>query len=762
MTIDATRWAAVSPAGLAGFQHTRALAQDPGLRGILLFTQGAGVHQRDLWRWSGDRFTHIAGGIFPDRSYGDGVHGLFACYDPVHADTFLFGLTGSRPEPEARAALTGVVISSVRYPQWERTLAYPPQLADDRRVFAAFRLGDRMLLLVHDGTLLAVPDDGDTLDFVAGPIPDLDLEKYALRTAAADPDHGVVVAGSDDFDGRMFRWSADTGWTDGPATGHEGNSIVWNPVDRRVEVLCGAAPQTLRPFDQPDAEGPSLPSFTRAAPVARDQTTGTWLLLDRNNTAHIAPSGAAEFTPAGTPTTEFPFDTGDKDWQFTALSDGPLWAFKRDSGDVARLTDGHWSSASHPVDDVELATAAPKGLLLLDSDGAILRADAAGRTLQLSPPEQNVASRTYLFNDDRLGWDEAGERLVLWSGGDQETLVHQRGRWHALDTEDGPPQGESLLCANPRGLYCFADGELWLLRGDEWAQVGTDADWKPHELFWSPRHGGLWSVSNEGVGVWRDGRFQHVTDLPPGCALSKPDRSKIVLFDTSSRVAYDPVSDLLLAGGGSGAWRLSLADVVPDLRRDLLPGETLELPGLAADEHTPATPPAQTTQDPSFYVVECSGSSVWRTLSLAFSFPDLDQARILVESIGCVAPGADYAAIGSALEVVTTDFIWRLWTVQHGTLSGGLDLAAYFRVQFADGSALAPTADQREAIWEREGDAVAITVDWDAVVAAVPELREPRMGPDDVTELRIADHPDPSAPSILTHGMVMQCAERND
>ncbi|GAA3765428.1 hypothetical protein GCM10022225_59480 [Plantactinospora mayteni] len=757
MTSDATRWTALSPAGISGYRHTRALVHDPGLPGVVLFTQGAGVHQRDLWRWSGDRFTHLAGGIFPEHQYGNGLHAIFACHDPVVADTLLFGLTGSRAEPETRAALTGVVLTSLRHPDRDRTLAYPPQLADDRRVFAAFRIGERLLLLAHDGTVLGVPQDGDTLDLVAGPIPDLDEEKYELRTAAADPDRGIIVASSDDYDGRMFVWSQDAGWVEGPATGEEGNSVVWNPVDRRVDVLCGKAPQTVRPFDQPDADGPRLPFFTRAAPIARDGTDGSWLLLDRDNDAYVARDSTVDgpgFVAAPVPPWKLPFDATDDRWCLTATSDGPLWAARLDDRALARLDGDRWSSMSHDVDDVELAAATPRGLVVLDDEGAVHRVDSAGRAVRLSRPEEDVAGRSYEYNNDRLCWDEAGDRLVLWCGEDLETWVQQRGRWHELETDDTPPEGEALLCANPGGLYCFVADELWLLRGDEWSQVGEDADWQPQALFWSVRRGGLWSVSADGIAVWRDGRFQPVAELPPGCALSKREPGKIVLFDTGCRVGYDPVSDQLFAHGGGGGWRLSLADLVPS--------EVPELPGLGTDEQSLPPRPADTAREPSYYIVECSGSSAWRDLAMAYSYPDLDQVRTVVEANGCAARGAAFDDLGLALELVTTTFTWRLWTVQHGVLSDGLDLLPHFEVHFADGSSLRAAPGNHEAIWDREGDAVAVTVDWGSVVAAVPELREPRIRPGDVSELRIDGHPAPEAASFLVDGTVLRYGEMDD
>lgn len=160
--------------------------------------------------------------------------------------------------------------------------------------------------------------------------------------------------------------------------------------------------------------------------------------------------------------------------------------------------------------------------------------------------------------------------------------------------------------------------------------------------------------------------------------------------------------------------------------------------------------------------MDCSGSSAWRDIAIAYAYPDLDQARTVVEMHGCAAPGADFDDLGLALELATTTFTWRLWTVQHGVLSSGLDLLPHFEVHFADGSALRAAPDNHEAIWDREGDAVAITVDWPGVTAAAPELRAPLIAPGDVHELRIHDHPAPDVASCLADGTVLRYGEMDD
>jgi hypothetical protein len=147
---------------------------------------------------------------------------------------------------------------------------------------------------------------------------------------------------------------------------------------------------------------------------------------------------------------------------------------------------------------------------------------------------------------------------------------------------------------------------------------------------------------------------------------------------------------------------------------------------------------------------------------MAYSYADLDQAREVVQANGCAARGADFDDLGLALELVTTTFTWRLWTVQHGVLSDGLDLLPHFEVHFADGSSLRAAPGNHEDIWDREGDAVAITIDWAGVTSAVPELREPRIRPGDVYELRIDDHPTPDAASFLTDRTVLRYGEMDD
>lgn len=754
MTTDYPQWTRSGPAGITGRWHTRALGYDPGLSSVVLFTQGAGVCQRDVWRWTGSAFAHVVGDIFPERHYSDGIHGLFLCHDPVTGETLLFGQLGTRPDPEARASLTGVVMTPLSRPDEERVLSYPPELADDRRLLAAFRFGGRLLVLAHDGSVLAVPDDGDSLLTVAGPIPDLDEEKHALRTAVADPDRGVVVASSDDYDGRMFVWHPDGGWADGPATGEEGNSLVWNPVARRVDVLCGKAPQTLRPYDQPDAGGPQLSFFTRAAPLAYDAADGAWVLVGRDNDAYVARDTTVDgdgFVAASAMRSRLPFADADG-WLTTATTDGPLWAAKLGYSGMERLDGDHWVSVSHDIDDPELVAASPRGLVVLDEDGALHRIGPNGRSVRLSRPEEDVEGRSHEYNGDRLCWDEAGDRLVLWSGENLETFVRHSGRWRELVCDEEPPEGEALLCANPVGVYCLVGGELWLLRGDAWTQVGEDTEWDARSLFWSRRHGGLWSVSNEGVGVWRDGRFQVVAELSPGCALAERKPGTIVLFDTSGKVVYDPVGDVLISDGGGGCWRLPLADCVPT-------GD-LDLPGLAVADALPVAPTGKV--GPSGYVLECSGSSVWRTVQMVYTFPTADEVRREAETIGCAPRGSDATDLGLALEFVSTSFVWRVWTVQQGVLAHGVDLLPYFVVHCGDGRSLRAAPEQREAIWDSEGDVVAISLDWDGVVAALPALQGAAIAQGEVFELRIDTHPAPDVDSCLADGMALRFGGMDD
>jgi hypothetical protein len=715
---------------------------DPGLGAVVLFVQGVGVEQRELWAWKDGRFGKVGEGVFPGQPFGpDGVRALFACHDPVARQTLLFG-----------ALRTAVLVSTVDDPTTVRTLALPEGVDGEAPVFAGFRLGDRLLFVAGDGTVFAESTGATTLSVVGAPPPGLAADR-PLCTAAADPDRGILVAGTDNG-GELLVFDPAAGWTPGPATGNEGNSLVWNPVTRRIDLLgaekpADLSPQRLRPWDDLTADGPRLGRFTRTAPLAFAEEYGEWVLLDHDHEVFTA-SPPADFAERATPGS-FPDPTAD--WVLTATTTGPVWVqhtvwlhrFMRFDGE-------RWVSPENYPLDLAIVAATPHGLAVIDEAGALHRIGTDDRVLRIAAAHEDLESLSHRYGHDRLCWDERAGELVLWRAGDhreQETWVHRRGRWSTLAELPSPPPGPSLLCPSRAGVYCLAAGQLWLLDGDRWRHVGDDPDWSAHLLFCPPRHGGLWSVSPDGVGVWRDGRFALVAELPPMMQLVEHNEKTVVFFDTRSRVVYDPVGDQLLGYGGAGTWQLDLGTC--GVTAAALPGAgtTGSAPPRPAPEDTPA----------SCYVLECSGTSDWRTLDLARTEIDLLDIRRLVEERVCVREDAEAEELGRALELIGGDFVWRLWTVRHGVLSHGVDLLPHLHVHFRDGTALAATEPNREAIWDREDDAVSVSLDWSAAAGAVPELPEPLLQPGDAVVLQIPrSNPGGLSSGSLGHGKVLRRA----
>lgn len=739
--MPAPQWTPLAPAVLTSSRNSRALVHDPEL-GALLFVQGAGVRQRDLWRWTGDALELHASGVFGSRTYSTDLFNVFACHDPKAGDVLLFGLLGHRDDPDDRAPLSGLIVSPLRSLAEERILNYPPGTADDLRTFAAFRLADRLLALADDGTVLEIPDTGDTLTVAAEAIEGLDLERHRLRSAAVDHERGVLVAGTDD-DGLLFTWHPETGWREAGASGAEGGALAWDPVDRRVMLLAAKksgslSPQVLRPYDDLDADGPALSRFTRVPPLVRVEADGTWLVADRDGVPHVARPGDSSFAGASVGLAP-PFDHTDDQWVLTSTPDGPLWAFDTRHGDYARLDGDTWIIGDSDESDA-LAAATPRGLMILGHDGSLSRVDVGGRTRRLTGPEELVE---YRDGDDRLCWDPAAGRLTLVVPEDEETFVFENGAWCEVGEAEFEPE-DTVVCGTAAGIYAFGEGELRLWRGDAWHHVGADADAAPRTLFTSTVHGGLWAVGEEGVHVWRDDRFAVVAELPPGVAMPAREPGTVVFFDTRSMVAHDPVADRLLVHGGGGTWTLDLAAVDPGV---------CELPGVVDGDVVAAKEPETAA---SCYILEFSGQSVWRTLEFLSAFGGVDAAEEKARFWLTGGPDeAEFEDVGFALELTTTTFLCRLWTVHNGVLHAGLDLAPFVTVRFKDGTGLPATEANHETIWHREGEVVAVELDWDAVTAAVAPLPEPVLAEGDTVEVAV-DGFAPGEDSIVTDGTVVR------
>lgn len=707
------------------FSRSSTLVYDAGLASVVLFVQGGAASQRELWVWDGDRFRKLGDGVFAGHEFGADLHGIFACPDPAAGQTRLFGQVSG-----------GILISELSNHAVAEMLSLPAGTAMQTRLIAGFPLAGELLLLADDGSVFAESAGSSTLALVAGP-PATPVAGR-LCTAAADPGRGIIVAGTDEG-GHLYVFHPATGWTAGPATGSEGNSLAWNPVTQRIDVLGAGrpdekAPQRLRPWDDLGADGPRIRHFTRNAPIAFDEARGMWLLLDRDNDVFTAPS-SGNFRPVPTPGA---FGDLTADWYLTAAAGGRVWAHHTIWDHRIRRFDGdQWAAPDRCPRDMAIVAATPHGLAILDGDGALHRIEHDGNLLRLTAADECAAGRSYRYGLDRLCWDERACRLMLWRGDDDDlnrgTWVHRQGRWSKLaDAAGQPPPGPALLSASPVGVYCLAAGQLWLLDADEWRRVGGDPDWTATFLFGRPRGAGLWSLSPAGVGVWRDERFALVAGLPPMVERAVRDQSHMV---------YDPVGDHVLVYGGTGTWRLDLDAY--QLTGIVLPGARAVAAG-----SDPALPDLQ----PSCYVLECSGSSEWHQLDLAW--PDTDLLRIqgLIEEQFCAREGSDPARLGLALELVGGDFTWRLWTVQNAVLSQGIDLLPHFRVHFRDGTSLTVTPANREAIWDGEDDAVSVSIDWSAAAGAVSELHEPRLRPGDALELRVPAFPDQLDSGCLGHG----------
>ncbi len=749
MSNQRPEWTQIRPPRVQ-YSRTVALAYDRTSAAVVLFVQGVGVDQREVWAWDGRRFVKRGDSVFPGHQFGSGLHAISACHDRMSGGALLFGYLSD-----------AVLMSTADDPSAVRRLALPVGIAKGSRPFAGFRLGDRLLFVAGDGSVFDGSESGDTLALETGPLADLTAD-HPLCTAALDPDRGILVASTDD-DGRLFAFRPDGGWSTGLATDNEGNSLAWNPSTGRVEVLGPERsndpnPQRLRPWDELGAAGPRVSWFTRQAPICFDEARGGWLLLDRGNVVYWAtPPGDFEFVP--TPG-HFPDPTTDQ--YLTATTTGPVWAHQTVWDHIVHWFDGEqWRSPERSPRDMKLVAATPHGLAVLTGDGELKRVETGGRMLRLAPADESVAGASYSYANDRLCWDELAGELVLWRAGEdssaQETWVHRGGRWTEIaDTPcpphtpcppqtSCPPAAPSLLCPSPAGIYCLAEGQLWLLAEDRWRQVGDGVDPSTRIIFCPSRHGGLWSASPDGICLWREGRFELVAGLPPMIELVQRKEGSMVLFDTRSRLVHDPAGDQVLLYGGGGTWTIDLASC--GVTGATLPGATA-----AVSVSDRSEPPAR----PSCYVLEASGSSDWHKLEVAFVETDLLRLEGLVQEQICVREGADETELGLALEHVGGDFIWRVWTVQGGVLSHGVDLLPHFRVHFRDGTSLAPDEPHREEIWDREDDAVAMSIDWAAAVEGVPALREPLLQPGEALELQVPSTPDGLSSGCLGHGSVLR------
>src|ERR1700742_4626039 len=134
-----SRWAQVAPAHVPGVRFTACLVADPTSGAPLLFTQGAGVWQRELWTGTGEGSTDATTGIFPSHVRGEDLFGVFAAAD--RSDVVLFGRRKD-----------GVVLTRRSEPGTERVLLFEDSRT--KSVFAAGWWDDEWVFVATDGTVL--------------------------------------------------------------------------------------------------------------------------------------------------------------------------------------------------------------------------------------------------------------------------------------------------------------------------------------------------------------------------------------------------------------------------------------------------------------------------------------------------------------------------------------------------------------------------------------------------------------------------------
>lgn len=732
------------------------LAFDADLGTVVLLCQGAGVQQRELWAWQDDRFVRIAEGLLPGYQYGQDLHGVTVASAPGRATPLLAGILGS----------DGIVLTSRDRPGEERVLrvAAQPGAAGSRFVLAhVCLLGPDLLAVKANGGVYRA--EGDVLVPVADPFPKLTestgLSDSLLSDVVVDPVGGRLVA--TDFAGCGYTFTVGTGWQ--PDGRHESPlsevSLAWNPVRQRVEMLRGPAggltdigPMWMHGWDEQDAGPP--PDSNRLLPLERnyqiafDEAAEEWVALGDTRVSRCRPGDPWRATalPLVPPQRA-------RGGQFTATTTGPLYVVDGGNASTWRLegdawVQGPWPAAGGSSTYPHIA-AVPEGIATLDDGGALRLRTPDHAETRLVPPWGGLNGLT---DDDlvSLVHDSYADRLVLWHGRRSRTWIGRGPGWRQA-TGNHPPEGVAVLCATSVGVYCLCGDELWLLDPDDvWAPVGSAAGHGILSLACSEAIAALWSVSTNGVAVWREGVFHHVMNLPEPVALDDGTPDRVHPFSPPSRVTFDPVAQRLLILGPSGTWELPLADLA--VHAPGLP--TADSNAAPADEAGEAPTPSVSAR--SCYILEISCGPGATPLGELYAYPELDHIRACLDQTVLNPTGGIYRYI------VAGSGTLYLWVVQEGILTQGTDLRAFLRGP----NGFAPEGNVRDWLWdllrsfEPEFDddvetdqPVAtnwLTIDWPAVAAETPQLRGRRVGPGGVRVRVDGRHPDPDVDTYLEHG----------
>ncbi|MCP2323296.1 hypothetical protein HDA40_001803 [Hamadaea flava] len=623
-------WRAVSPA--QGW--SRRMAFSPSLGSLVLFcVVGSGIEQ---WVWDDDRFVRRQRRPFDGKGFAL--------------------LTPENGEPT------------------------PLQLHEDG-IFDACALGTDVYAVRRDGAVLRL--DGDSLSPVADPLPGMDdFWVDHLSLVVADHENGRLVAVADKGQGHHFVPS--TGWEPGPRIGPLGHGLMWNSLTRRPEVLRGGG--NVGPWAEPEPWGEErvptkvyMPGGWYRLPLAVDEATGQWALLEAHRLLRRSPGGEwrEQLLPLALPDGPDMVSVG-----------GTLMALSvKDVGDVW-LDGDRWVKTDAPTSSFYLHAAAKHGTVTLDERGALSHT-IDGRTDEIAAPCDALTGIDEI--DDELALICDRDRVVLWHGRKHRTWVVRQGAWTQVNG-GGPPKGTGVFCSTPVGLFYVDEEDRPFLfdDSDRWQRLASLGE-GIRLLFCRPTAPALWAMTPEGLAVWRDDAFQPVAALPEEAVAAEN-----APYGSPCDTWYDPKGDRVLLTLSGGMWELP----VPDERG----GFPFPQTPLAGDEPAP-----EPSENRSCYVLEASIRPGGGRQGLLFALPDLESIHGVIDELVLddsvdARMQRDLLAMGGTL---------TLWIVQEGLLTEGIDLKPHLNLD-------------------------ELTIDWNAVAAATPTLRGNLMDVDGVS-IRIGD-----------------------
>lgn len=446
---------------------------------------------------------------------------------------------------------------------------------------------------------------------------------------------------------------------------------------------------------------------------------------------------------------------------------GPL----RGTGtELATLTADGWTETPFPYGvgsiEVKAMAAVPDGWAFLDQRGALRHIDETGQARDMAPPWSGLVSE---WDEYVLVYDEPRDALVLFNTERRTTWVFTDDAWTRLD---GPrPSGDEVrLCGTPRGVYLLSGSALWLLDEDEWAPVGrAEPGWRGNLLWWSPRLGGLWVLTDDTIDIWTaDGPR---TALTPNLPAVRRGHYFENTWDQVVTTAYDPAADVLLwenarykvFGEASGMRMLSLSDIEPPHADLPEPDPDLHIDDTHESDEEEDFADDDVASNGSFYMVEFSLHRAGYEHANVFLTWDLDGVRGALEDGVEDTEAFEPSALRDwRLSNMTSGETVCVWTVQAGVLAAGLDVTPYLRAHFSAGvsrTAAELRASSLTSGAEEPGEVERFSVDWEEIETRLPRL-QPSLADEDAFSFSVrlvGPHP---APQIDTY--LDQCLAGDD